>query len=165
LETKRDFLIGCISCIFGLFLYIILIPLSIHQIDSSSFRSGEISPASFPQFIAIGIILSGAALAVRSAITLWRTNIKAKWITVSKMSINSMVITSIVMFAYVIIIKGIGYFEATIVIALAAFWILGYKRWYMVIWALGIAVSVYVLFGRIIKVPLPEGIISERFWF
>jgi hypothetical protein len=69
------------------------------------------------------------------------------------------------MFAYVVLIKVIGYFEATIVIALAAFWILGYKRWYIVIWALGIAVLVYVLFGRIIKVPLPEGIISERLWF
>ena len=165
METKRDFLIGCVSFIFGLILYIILIPLSIHQIDTSSFRSGEISPASFPQFIAIGIILSGTALAVRSAITLLRANIKAKWVAVSKMPINSLLITSIVMFAYIIIIKGIGYFEATIVIALAAFWILGYRRWYIVIWALGIAVSVYLLFGRIIKVPLPEGIISQRFWF
>ncbi|HZH52147.1 MAG TPA: tripartite tricarboxylate transporter TctB family protein [Microvirga sp.] len=66
--------------------------------------------------------------------------------------------------AFVLLLDLLGYVLATAALSLALLVILGVRlRWGALLSALGLAAGSYILFDRILDVPLPEGILGFLF--
>ncbi len=115
-----------------------------------------LGPRFYPQLIGIGLFICGLVLSIKNtpySITLPRETVKS----------NAKVI--LLSIFYILCFEALGYIISTCIFIVAVVFFLGYRRILVsIFYSVLLTGSLYVLFYILMKIPLPGGLISHRFF-
>ncbi len=119
---------------------------------------GYPGPGLFPQLLGILLGLSGAALVVNGVLT--GTGFRrVPLITASRREkTNAFLIVLAVLF-YILMVERLGFAAVTLLILVGLMLRLGVPARWSVALGIGLTFLLYVLFGRLLRVPLPGGLV------
>lgn len=138
-------------------------------VKASSFPrvGGLLGPALFPIIIGAGLVLSGAALAVQ-ALTRARaveahgggeSREKAPGESKGRIVVLPRLIAVVATVVYMVIVDRAGFLVSATFIMLALMLLMGVRFRVALPVSVGTAVAIYLLFARLLLVPLPGGIL------
>ncbi len=126
-------------------------------------EGGQPGPSLFPQILAVLMVAFGACLAVPAFLQL-RTTRPDAVLARPRLGLRG-VVNALLVFAAIIIFMlaapVVGFLLTTVAILLGLMWWLGTPVARAVLAAVGLTLFVYVIFGKVLRVPLPLGL----FWF
>jgi putative tricarboxylic transport membrane protein len=120
---------------------------------------GAPGPALFPQVLAVLMVVAGGLLVARPdtapAPAAERTRQQAR-----RASMNVALVFGAII-AFIVVAPTAGFLLTATAILFGLMWWLGSPPWRAVVAAVGLTLFVYVIFGKILRVPLPLGLL----WF
>lgn len=153
-KYKKDMLSALIFVVVGILLFFVI------PINVSTVNKQNISPRSFPYFIASGMVFLGLLLGIVTYVkNLQNKNeIAEKAIPVTKISLQDelrVVAVVIIIAVYILLFQPTGYFISTIFSATAILALLGARkiRHYLIIYA--VSAGIYLCFTKLLFVMLP----------
>lgn len=120
-------------------------------------------PAIFPGVVAVGLMICGALLirnGLRSGAPLVAL---AAWMRAPRQVMNFVFILGALLF-YIVAADWLGFIVTGTLILLALFWQFGVRLWLAVPIALVATLSVHTLFYKLMRVPLPWGVLQAVTW-
>ena len=114
-----------------------------------------VGPRAFPFSIAVGLLLCG----------IWQTldaiHRKRSFADGAPLDWSRWGSSLLLLFAYVLLLKPIGYLGATAVYFWAQARLLGSRYWARdLFWAAALSLSIYFLFKSLLRLPLPAGLLG-----
>lgn len=158
MSARKDFFTGCFFVFFGLFVVFLSMRLSVWSI-------GEPREGFFP--LIIGIIIVGVSLlmTIKSLNILSRSKAKEEILEGhgnGKSYIIKLYSYIILMLLYGISIEKVGYLITSALFLMVALKFVEKRGWKSsILVTVAVTTISYVLFGFLLKVPLPEGLISD----
>lgn len=120
-------------------------------------------PAIFPGVIAVGLMICGALL-VRNGLRSGAPLIAlASWARAPRQVTNFLFILGALLF-YIVVVDWLGFIVTGTLILLALFWKFGVRLRLAVPAALVATLLVHTLFYKLMRVPLPWGVLQPVLW-
>lgn len=151
--SNWDILFGILFALFGGWIFL-------QAMTFPNLKGGYPGPGLFPQLLGILLVLTGLGLALNAALerafpqprTLFRPPYREK--------INALLVVLAVI-AYILFVDTLGFIPMGLVITIGLMLRTGVSlRWSLVV-GIGVTIVIYILFNRILHVPLPSGILLK----
>ena len=125
----------------------------------------RVGPALFPGLIAVGILVCAAFIIRRGVVSLraegWLT--WPEWLGQGRIALG-FVLIPVVLVVYVAVSETVGFLPTAVAFLFTLFWVFGVKPWLGIVVALGGSLGIHYIFYKLLKVPLPWGILSSIAW-
>lgn len=120
-----------------------------------------VGPGVFPAVIGVGMLLAAAMLVVKGL----RARASQPWVTVEAWAASPRHVLHLglivaVILAYILFSEKIGFLPLSIVVLAALFAVGGVRWWVNALAAIAGTIAVYFLFLRLLRVPLPRGLLD-----
>lgn len=145
-----DILFGIIFAIFGAWIFL-------QALTFPNLKGGYPGPGLFPQLLGILLVLSGLGIAVNAAIQRALPQPRALFQPPYREKINALLVVLAVI-AYILLVDTVGFIPIALVIMIGLMLRTGVSLSWSLIVGIGVTIAIYVLFNRILHVPLPSGI-------
>lgn len=126
-------------------------------------EGGAPGPALFPQVLAVLMVSFGACLVVPAVSALWRKSAEPApadpgldWDGI----LDALLVFAAII-VFILVSPAVGFLLTTAAILLGLMWWLGTSVVRAALAAAGLTLFVYVIFGKVLRVPLPLGLL----WF
>jgi putative tricarboxylic transport membrane protein len=117
---------------------------------------GYPGPGLFPQLLGILLALSGAGLVVNGVLT-GKVFRRAPLIRASMREKASALLVVLAVIFYILMVERLGFASVALLILAGLMLRLGVPARWSVFLGIGLTLMLYVLFGRLLRVPLPGG--------
>jgi putative tricarboxylic transport membrane protein len=154
----NDVLSGILIGTFGAAIYL-------HAQSFPPMPGQDVGPKMFPQLIAAGLMICAAMLVVKGLKTLKTQS----WITVpgwmgqGRITLGFVLIPLVLAF-YVAVSERLGFLPTAVVLLMALFLVFEVKLRTAILIALLGSLGIHTLFYKLLKVPLPWGILESFSW-
>lgn len=125
----------------------------------------KVGPAMFPGLIAAGLLICAAFIIRRGFATLktdgwveWPT-----WFSRGRIALGFALIP-VVLVIYAAVSETVGFLPTAVAFLLSLFLAFGVKPWLGAVVAIGGSLAIHYVFYKILKVPLPWGILKSLAW-
>jgi len=147
-----DVLLGSIFALVGALIFL-------HAMSFPNLKGGYPGPGLFPQLLGVLLFLAGLGIAIQAAVkrALPRTLPLSDFSRREKIT-AALVVLSIV--GYIVFVDTVGFIPLAIVIMLGMMLRTGVPWGWSVVVSLGVTLAIYILFNRILHVPLPGGVLK-----
>jgi putative tricarboxylic transport membrane protein len=151
------------DAIVGALLVLLGIAILVHVNGYPTIPGQKYGPALFPGLAAAGLVVCGALL-VRRGIRAGRPAlVLAAWTRSPHHATNFLLVIGALVF-YIVAAEPLGFLPTGVAILVALFWKLG-VRWALAApIALGATLVVHLLFYKVMRVPLPWGLLQPLAW-
>ncbi len=139
---------------------IILLAIIPHQVDRPTLLFGQppsgLDPDLFPRLVASSFVLLGVWFGLASG-TLKETNGFAE---LDREAIINVLITLLVFFAYALLMTRLGFIVSSVLVIAVLSTFYGNRNiWLGFLFSVGVPVSIFLVFTRVLFVSLPSGIL------
>lgn len=153
------------DALFGLFFLLLGVVILVHVQSFSKIPGQQVGPALFPGLIAVGLAVCGLLLIVKG----WSRRGDGAWFvwepwTRSPRHVAAFLILFGVNVAYIVGVTSIGFIPLGIIYLVALFWVLRVKPVWIVPIALIMTLAVHYAFYKLLRVPLPWGLLQGIAW-
>lgn len=151
--SNWDILFGILFVLLGSWIFL-------QAMTFPNLKGGYPGPGLFPQLLGILLVLTGLGIAIHAALkralpqplTLLQPPYREK--------VNALLVVLAVI-AYILFVDTVGFIPMGLVITIGLMLRTGVSlRWSLVV-GIGVTIAIYVLFNRILHVPLPSGILLK----
>ncbi|MCX7839634.1 MAG: tripartite tricarboxylate transporter TctB family protein [Anaerolineae bacterium] len=148
-----DILFGILFALCGAWIFL-------QAMTFPNLKGGYPGPGLFPQILGILLVLSGLVIAINAVLkrAVPRTFPLAEFS--SREKLNALLVVLAVI-AYILFVDTIGFIPLTILITVGLMWRTGVALHWSVVVGVGVTLAIYILFQRILHVPLPSGILLK----
>jgi putative tricarboxylic transport membrane protein len=125
----------------------------------------NVGPNMFPQLIAAGLMVCAILLVVRGARTLGKESLVGmpEWAGANRITIGFLMIPISLVF-YAMVSEALGFIVTSILFLVPLFLVFGVRaRTALIVSVLG-AFGIHAMFYKLLKVPLPWGVLSSIAW-
>ena len=157
------------DAVWGALLLLFSVVLLVHVQSFPKIPGQQVGPALFPGFLAVGLAVCGALLIVKGLATRRAWGERAEWIafagwTRSRRLARSFAAVLGVNLFYVLLVDQVGFIlTGTIYLALL-FIVFGVRKRIVLPLALAMALGIHYAFYKLLKVPLPWGLLNGVAW-
>ena len=149
--------------IVGAFLVALAIAILIHIQGYPLIPGQNYGPALFPGVIAVGFILCGVLLVIRGVRARLPLFEFSDWMRNPVTLTNFLTVCAVLLF-YVLVADALGFLPTTTLCLLALFLKLRVRLLQAIIVAVAATVVIHFLFYKLLRVPLPWGILTNHAW-
>jgi putative tricarboxylic transport membrane protein len=149
--------------IIGAFLIALAIAILVHIQSYPLIPGQKYGPALFPGVIAVGLIGCGALLVVRGAKARTKLLVFSDWVRNPVTLTNFLAVCAVLVF-YVLAADALGFVPTATLCLLALFLKLRVRRVTAIVVAVGASLVVHTLFYKLLRVPLPWGVLERIAW-
>jgi putative tricarboxylic transport membrane protein len=125
----------------------------------------NVGPNLFPQLIASGLMICAILLVIRGVRSLGREALfeMPEWVGANRAALGFVMISVVLVF-YMVASERLGFLITAMLLLLALFYTFGVRtRTALIVAVLG-SLAIHTLFYKLLKVPLPWGILSPFAW-
>jgi putative tricarboxylic transport membrane protein len=125
----------------------------------------NVGPNLFPQLIAAGLMICAIFLVIRGAKAL-RTEALVEmpeWLGANRAALGFVMIPVVLVF-YLAVSERLGFLITAVLLLMALFYVFGVKARTALIVAIVGSLAIHAMFYKLLKVPLPWGILSPFAW-
>jgi putative tricarboxylic transport membrane protein len=157
------------DAIWGALLVVLGGAILIHVRGFPTIPGQKIGPALFPGLIAIGLAVCGLLLVLRGLGASRGGDERAPWIAIEpwirspRHALAFALLVGANVF-YLAAVSGLGFLITSTVYLVILLWALRVKLAYLVPIALGCALCIHYAFYKLLKVPLPWGVLQSMAW-
>jgi len=145
---------------FGIIFAILGAGIFLHAMTFPNLKGGYPGPGLFPQLLGILLVLSGVGIAINAALKRAFPHLRALFVPPHREKINALLVVLAVIL-YILLVDTVGFIPMAMLIMLGLMWRTGVSlRWSLVV-GIGVTLGIYLLFQRILHVPLPSGILLK----
>ena len=156
MKFKIDALIGFIVIVLSSLILFVLIPTISHDILQTGRRS--VSPKFFPTVITIAMMAFGFILTIASYLA--PSVGKESVLKIGKKELLRVFLVTFTGLFYVLLMYYLGYLIPNILILGFLLWFYGENRWAVIIpLTVGISLTMFYLFGRVLMLMMPRGVL------
>ncbi len=122
---------------------------------------GYPGPGLFPQLLGVLFVLSGLGVAGNAVVKrawAWKPPLSDH---PSREKINALLVVLAVIF-YILLADTLGFIPMAIIILIALMFRTGVSLRWSIVLGIGLTLAIYILFNRILHVPLPSGLL--KYW-
>ena len=125
----------------------------------------KVGPAMFPGLLATGLLICAAAVIYRGMRKLRSESLVTwpDWIGQRRIALG-FVLIPVVLVAYIVASERIGFLPTAVAFLYTLFLVFGVRPWVGLVVALGGALGIHYVFYKLLKVPLPWGLLSPLAW-
>ena len=129
----------------------------------------QVGPALFPGFLAVGLAVCGALLIVKGLATRRAWGERAEWIafagwTRSRKHVVAFALTLGVNVLYILAVDKLGFIPLGVIYLGLLFWVYGVPAKWIVPLAIAMTLGIHYAFYKLLKVPLPWGLLQGVAW-
>ena len=129
----------------------------------------QVGPALFPGFLAVGLAVCGALLIVKGLATRRAWGERAEWIafagwTRSRKHVVAFALTLGVNVLYILAVDKLGFIPLGVIYLGLLFWVYGVPAKWIVPLAVAMTLGIHYAFYKLLKVPLPWGLLQGVAW-
>lgn len=154
----NDVLSGLLIGVFGAVIYA-------HAQSFPPMPGQNVGPNMFPQLIAAGFMICAIILIVRGAKTLrteaWIT--RPPWLGNSRIALGFVLIPLVLAF-YVAVSESLGFLPTAVILLIALFLVFQVRLRTALIIAVAGSLGIHAIFYKLLKVPLPWGVLESVAW-
>ena len=151
----KDFWSGLVFLVISLLLYFVIIP---GEVEGEIQRG--LAPTFFPNFAAAWIGFFGIFLLTNELVSNRASSPSKESKMQLRQDLKGAVCAMVISIFYIIVCSIVGYLISTVLFLAVFCWILGERRWRMIVVAtLATTFGIYFLFGMVMRLRLPEGIL------
>lgn len=159
-DTQRDvpgIVLGSASLVFGLVIHLVIpFEVSVEPIPGASQYIG-FTPAALPRLCATAFMLLGILQIARSVHERSQTTPDNKKPRFNLETVRNLAVLAAALIAYAIAMPLVGYVPATVAFLLLLISYGGERRLtLLILCSVGVPISIYLLFGRLMSIPLPD---------
>jgi putative tricarboxylic transport membrane protein len=125
----------------------------------------NVGPNLFPQLIAAGLMICAIFLVIRGVKTL-RTEALVEmpeWLGANRAALGFVMIPVVLVF-YLAVSERLGFLITAVLLLMALFYVFGVKARTALVVAIVGSLAIHAMFYKLLKVPLPWGILSPFAW-
>lgn len=125
----------------------------------------KVGPAMFPGLLAIGLLICAATVIYRGIKDLRSEPVVTwpGWVGQRRIALGFFLIPAVLV-AYIVASERIGFLPSAVAFLLTLFWVFGVRPWVGLVVAIGGALGIHYVFYKLLKVPLPWGLLSSLAW-
>lgn len=148
-----DIFFGIAFALFGAWIFL-------QAMTFPNLKGGYPGPGLFPQLLGILLVLSGLGIAINATLKRALPQPRALLQPPYREKINALLVVLAVI-AYILFVDTAGFIPLGLVIMIGLMLRTGVSlRWSLVV-GIGVTIAIYILFNRILHVPLPSGILLK----
>ena len=157
------------DAVWGALFILLAVSLLVHIQSFPTIPGQKIGPALFPGVIAIGLAVCGALLIIKGLAVREHGGDHARWLTVapwvgSPRHVLAFFMVVAVNVLYILLVDRLGFIPTAVVYLAVLFAVFGASpRWNLPL-AIAITLLIHYSFYKLLKVPLPWGVLSGVAW-
>lgn len=147
-----DVLLGSIFAVVGALIFL-------HAISFPNLKGGYPGPGLFPQLLGVLLVFAGLGIAIQAT----AKRVLPRALPLSDFSRREKITAALIVLAivgYIVFVDTVGFIPITIVIMLGMMLRTGVSWGWSIVVSVGVTVAIYILFNRILHVPLPGGVLK-----
>jgi putative tricarboxylic transport membrane protein len=157
------------DAVWGALLLLFGVAILVHVQSFPRIPGQQVGPALFPGIIAVGLGICGALLVVKGLATRRFGGERALWIaledwTRSPHHVLAFALTIGVNVFYIFAVDALGFIITGTVYLAILFWVFGVSRKWIVPLAIVVTLCIHYAFYKLLKVPLPWGLLERFAW-
>lgn len=146
---KGDFLLGAASVVVGIAVFV-------HTLSFPEMADGTPGPALFPQILSGLLFIFGGVLSVQS----WRGGSQSSSANYGAAASLKALAILVAIAVYIAVVTELGFVLTSLALLLFIMVVLGVRMRIAIPTTVGVIIFCVVLFGRLLRVPLPPGILG-----
>jgi putative tricarboxylic transport membrane protein len=137
----------------------------LHARSFPSMPGQNVGPNMFPQLIAVGLMICAVLLVLRGVKTLAADRLIAmpEWLGANRATLGFAMIAIALVF-YVAVSERLGFIVTSALVLLALFYVFNTRMRTALIVAVVGSLAIHTLFYKLLKVPLPWGVLGPFAW-
>ncbi|MFN4277479.1 MAG: tripartite tricarboxylate transporter TctB family protein [Ferrovibrio sp.] len=154
------------DAIFGILLFGLSLFIGFHAAGFPKMPGTAYGPAFFPQVLAAGLGICAVLLILRGIVALRQGAalvVLSPWMRMPGRWMGAMLMLACVV-AYTLLDDMLGFHLAGMAVTLVFMLYLGVRPLYAVGFSLGAVIVIWLLFARLLLVPLPGGVLTGLLW-
>ena len=157
------------DAVWGALLMVFSAVLLIHVQSFPRIPGQQVGPALFPGFLAVGLAVCGALLVIKGLATRRVQGERSEWIafadwTRSRKHLLAFAVTIGVNVLYILAVDKLGFIPIGVLYLGLLFWVYGVDRKWIVPLAIVMTLGIHYAFYKLLKVPLPWGLLQGFAW-
>ena len=144
------------DAVWGALLLLFSAVLLLHVQGFPKIPGQQVGPALFPGFLAVGLAVCGALLIVKGLATRRAWGERAEWIAFA--------LTLGVNVLYILAVDKLGFIPLGVIYLGLLFWVYGVPAKWIVPLAVAMTLGIHYAFYKLLKVPLPWGLLQGVAW-
>jgi putative tricarboxylic transport membrane protein len=157
------------DAVWGVVLLLFSAVLLVHVQSFPKIPGQQVGPALFPGFLAIGLAVCGVLLVIKGLASHRVKGERAEWVafadwTRSRKHVLAFALTIGVNILYILAVDKLGFIPIGVVYLGLLFWVYGVAVKWIVPLAIIMTLGIHYAFYKLLKVPLPWGILQGVAW-
>ena len=168
-EWKLDRRMKLNDAVWGALLLLLAMAILVHVQSFRTIPGQQYGPAIFPGLIAVGLAICAVLLIVKGLATRTQDSRRVQWMTLapwtsSRRHVFAFALTVGVNVFYILLVDRLGFIPTGVIYLAALFAVFGVRLIWIVPLALLLTLVIHTAFYKLLKVPLPWGLLQGFIW-
>ena len=168
-EWKLDRRMKLNDAVWGALLLLLAMAILVHVQSFRTIPGQQYGPAIFPGLIAVGLAICAVLLIVKGLATRTQDSRRVQWMTLapwtrSRRHVFAFALTVGVNVFYILLVDRLGFIPTGVIYLAALFAVFGVRLIWIVPLALLLTLVIHTAFYKLLKVPLPWGLLHGFIW-
>jgi len=157
------------DAVWGALLLLFSVVLLVHVQSFPRIPGQQVGPALFPGILAVGLAVCAGLLVVKGLASRREGGERAEWVlfepwTRRRHYVLAFAVTVGVNVFYIFAVDRLGFIVMGVIYLAALFWVFGVRKAWILPLALIVTLGIHYAFYKLLKVPLPWGIMQGVAW-
>ena len=157
------------DAVWGALLLLFSVVLLVHVQSFPKIPGQQVGPALFPGILAVGLAVCAGLLVVKGLASRREGGERAEWVlfepwTRRRHYVLAFALTIGVNIFYILAVDRLGFVVTGVIYLAALFWVFGVRKAWILPLALVVTLGIHYAFYKLLKVPLPWGIMQGIAW-
>jgi putative tricarboxylic transport membrane protein len=157
------------DAVWGALLLLFSVALLVHVQSFPKIPGQQVGPALFPGFLAVALAICAVLLVVKGLASRREGGERAEWVllepwTLHRRYLIAFVVTIGVNFFYILAVETLGFILTGVAYLGAMFLVFGVSKRWILPFAIVVTLVIHYAFYKLLKVPLPWGIMQGIAW-
>ena len=157
------------DAVWGALLLLFSVVLLVHVQSFPKIPGQQVGPALFPGILALGLAVCAGLLVVKGLASRREGGERAEWVALEPWTrrrhyVLAFALTIGVNILYILAVGRLGFIVTGVIYLAALFWVFDVRKRWIVPLALIVTLGIHYAFYKLLKVPLPWGIMQGIAW-